>query len=229
MIPHTKDLYAVSDPITLDETQPIRQVDMTLPKGRTFEIRILDENGKPKPAVPVSFGYSTPWSHGFSREARYTNIEGKFVIDRLNPDVPGVYRVIVKDVPGYRPVNMKVKDFDKPSEIRLERGRVVTGAVVDDETGWPIPGAEVYALPTDFSIPEPTTYLDADEKTNEQGRFRFSTMAGREYRLNVRSAKLASPRERAVVTGGQQKEITLRVRLSKSSRLKPREPKDGEN
>lgn len=229
VIPHTKDLYVVSDPITLDETQPIRRLDMTLPKGRTFEIKILDENGKPKPAAPVSFGYSTPWSHGFSREESYTNVEGKLVIDRLNPNVPGTYRVVVKDLPGYRPVKKKVEDFDRPLEIKLERGLVVTGIVVDDETGWPIPGAEVYALPTDFSVPEPTTYLDADDATDEQGRFRFSTMARRQYHLHVRSARLASLRDRAVVTGGQQGEITLRVKLSKSSRLKPREPEDGAN
>jgi hypothetical protein len=229
VIPHTKDLYVVSEQIKLDETQPIRQLDITLPKGKSFEIRVVDEDYKPKPSVPVRLDYDTQWGHGFSREARYTNVEGKLVIDRLNPDVPGVYRVIVKDMPGYRPAKVEVKDFNRPLEIKLERGQVVTGTIVDDETGWPIPGAEVYALPTDFSVPEPTTYLDANEKTDYRGRFRFSTMARREYRLNVRSAQLASPRERAVVIGGQQQDLTLRVKLSRSTRLKPRKPKDGEN
>lgn len=223
VIAHKGDLYTVSDQIELDETQPIRQLDITLAKGRTFEVRIVDENGKPQPSVPVEFNYSTPWSHGYSRRASYTNVEGRLAIGRVNPNAPGVYRVVVKDVPGYRPVKMKVENFDRTLEVKLERGHVVTGTVVDDQTGWPIPRAEVYALPTDYRVPEPTTYLNADNVTDEQGRFRFSTMARREYQLNVRSAQVAKL-SHAIVTGGDQKEITLRVKLSEWSKLKPRKP-----
>lgn len=226
VIAHKQDLYMVSDPIELNEAGPIRQLDMTLEKGRSFEIKIVDENGKPKPSVPVRLDYDTPWNHGFTREARYTDVEGKWVIDRFNPKVPGVYRVIVKDLPGYRPVKKEVENFDRPLVIRLERGHVVTGIVIDDQTGWPIPGVEVYALPKDFSIPEPTTYLDADDVTDEHGKFRFSTMARREYELNIRSGQLADRRNSAVVTGGDSKEITLRVTLSQWSKLKSRKPVD---
>jgi hypothetical protein len=192
-------------------------------------LRILDENGKPKPSVPVRFDFDLQNGHGFSRQARYTDIEGKVVIDRFNPKVPGIYRVVVKDVPGYRPLTKDVENFDEPLEIKLERGKVVKGNVIDDETGWPIPGAEVYALPTDFSIPEPTTYLDADNVTDEQGRFKFSTMARREYQLHVRSAQLTNHRNGGIITGGDQKEITLQVKLSKLSNLKPRKPVEQNN
>lgn len=225
VIAHRQDLYMVSDPIELNETGPIQRLDMTLEKGITFEIKIVDEDGKPKPSVPVWLDYNTPWHHGFSREASYTtNSEGKFVVDRFNPKVPGVYQVIVKDLPGYRPVKKKIEDFDKPLVIKLERGHIVKGIVVDNETGWPIPGIEVYALPKDFSYPEPTTYLEADEVTDENGKFQFSTMARREYNLDIRSGQLADHRNSAVVTDGDQKQIILRVKLSKRSRLKPRNP-----
>lgn len=229
IVAHTGDLYMVSEQVELDETRPIRKLDMTLPEGRTLELRILDENGKPKPSVPVRFDFDLQNGHGFSRQARYTDIEGKVVIDRFNPKVPGIYRVVVKDVPGYRPLTKDVENFDEPLEIKLERGKVVKGNVIDDETGWPIPGAEVYALPTDFSIPEPTTYLDADNVTDEQGRFKFSTMARREYQLHVRSAQLTNHRNGGIITGGDQKEITLQVKLSKWSNLKPRKPVEQNN
>jgi hypothetical protein len=215
VVAHRQDLYMVSDPIELDEATPIRRLDMILDKGTIFEVRIVDENGRPKPSVPARLDYDTLWGHGFSRQPKYTNAEGRLIITHFNPKAPGVYRVIVKDLPEYRPVNKKVDNYGGPLEIRLQRGHVVTGTVVDDETGRPIPGAEVYALPTDFSVPEPTTYLDADDATNEQGRFRFSTMAEREYQLHVRSAQLAEPRNQIVVTGGQQEMVTLRVKLSK--------------
>ena len=224
VIAHREHLYTVSVQVVLDKTGPIRQLDMTLPKGRAFEVRIVDDNGKSFPSVPVKLDYDTPWNHGFSREAMYTDAEGKLVIKRFNPNVPGNYWVVVKDVPGYRPVRKKIINTQEPLEIKLEKGQVVTGIVVDDDTGRPIPGIEVYALPTDFSVPEPTTYLDADQTTDQQGRFRFSTMAGREYQLEVRSGRLMNPRGNVVVTGGRTKQVTLRVKLHQSSAIKSRIP-----
>ena len=224
VITHKKHLYMVSEQIVLDETGPIRRLDMTLPEGRAFEVRIVDENGKTMPSVPVKLGYDTPWNHGFSREAIYTDTQGKLVIERFNPSVPGSYSVVVKDLAGYRPVRKKIVNTQEPLEIKLEKGHVVTGIVVDDDTGRPIPGVEVYALPVDFSLPEPTTYLDADQATNQQGRFRFSTMAMRKYQLHVRSGRLMNPRGSEVVTVGQAEQVILRVKLRQSSAIKSRIP-----
>ena len=224
VIAHKKYLYTVSEQIMLDETGPIRRLDMTLPEGRAFDVRIVDENGKAMPSVPVKLDYDTPWNHGFSREAMYTNAEGKLVVERFNPNVPGSYWAVVKDLAGYRPVRKKIVNTQEPLEIKLEKGHVVTGIVVDVDTGMPIPGVEVYALPTDFSVPEPTTYLDADQATDKQGRFRFSTMAKREYQLNVRSGRLMNPRGSEVVTGGRAGQVILRVKLRQSSEIKSRIP-----
>ena len=125
---------------------------------------------------------------------------------------------------------MIIESFDKPLEIKLENGNVVTGKVIDDKTGWPIPGVEVYALPEDMSNPEPNTYLDAEEKTDNDGRFRFTNMAQREYELHTRggqkheNGKLIYGSYTVTVTGGQKEEVVIRMILSESSRLKPRQP-----
>ena len=96
--------------------------------------------------------------------------------------------------------------------------------------GWPIPDVEVYALPEDYSIPEPTTFLDAEHKTDKNGQFIFSNMAQRKYKLSTRTSSKymngtfyygSLP---ATATGGQKEEVIIRVVLPESSRFKPRKP-----
>ena len=174
-------------------------------------------------SAPIGFSYDMP-SHGFSRDGGFTDTDGILVIKNINPDVPGDYQIVVKNIAGYRPVKRKIENFNDPLEIKLEKGHVVTGVVIDDETGRPIPGVEVYAIPEDFSIPEPTTYLDSDDVTDKLGRFRFSTMADREYQLGVRSGRLVKSQGHVVVTGGQQEDVILRINLSEHSNLKPLKP-----
>ena len=223
VVAHKESLYMVSEEIRLDEEMPIRQLDMKLPAGRPFKVKILDENGKPMSSAPIGFSYDMP-SHGFSRDGGFTDTDGILVIKNINPDVPGDYQIVVKNIAGYRPVKRKIENFNDPLEIKLEKGHVVTGVVIDDETGRPIPGVEVYAIPEDFSIPEPTTYLDSDDVTDKLGRFRFSTMADREYQLGVRSGRLVKSQGHVVVTGGQQEDVILRINLSEHSNLKPLKP-----
>jgi len=224
IVAHTKDFYQVSDPITLNDTQPIRQLNMTLEKGQAFEICVVDERGKPIPSAPVDMSFDLEKGHGFSRQPSYTDIEGKVRVERLNPNAPGVYRLTVKDVPGYRPVRKDVETFDGPTVIQLEKGYVVTGQVIDDKTGWPIPGVKVYAMAKDYRLREPTTWIDADKFTDANGRFTFSTMARIEYNLEIRSGNLADHRNPRTVIGGETKDIILRVNLDQWSKLKPRKP-----
>ena len=222
--------YILSEPIELDEATPIRQLDMKLPEGKDFIVKVTDENGKPVNKGTITFSYNTPWNHGFGFETRNINNDGEFKITNLNPDVPGNYSITINKVPGCRPKIYTLDNFDGLSEIKLEKGYVVKGRVIDDKTGWPIPDVEVYALPEDYSTPEPTTYLDAEQKTDKNGQFIFSNMAQHKYNLSTRTSRKymngtfyygSLP---ATATGGQEEEVVIRVVLPDSSRFKPRKP-----
>ena len=69
----------------------------------------------------------------------------------------------------------------KPVTVRLDRGLVLEGQVVDDANDMPIVGAEMYAMPVDF---QPGDFgCEAEGLTDEQGMFRFSNLDDREYRI----------------------------------------------
>jgi protocatechuate 3,4-dioxygenase beta subunit len=111
--------------------------------------------------------------------------------------------------------------------IQLEKGRRATGVVIDDATGWPVPGVEVYAQSADGpqgGYRSNSELLEADGRTDTQGRFTFSNMAADYYRLNTRGANLADPMRALVVKGGHEEPVTIRVKIPEWSDLKPRSP-----
>ncbi len=230
IIAHRDFSYIVSDPIEINDKTPIQQLDMKLPEGRNFTIKVTDENGKPVNKGTITFSYNTPWNHSIGFETKNINKDGEFQITNLNPDVLGNYSITINNVPGCRPKIYILDNFDKQSEIKLEKGYVVKGKVIDDKTGWPISDVEVYALPEDYSTPESTAYLDAEQKTDKNGQFIFSNMAQHKYKLSTRTSSKymngtfyygSLP---ATATGGQEEEVVIRVILSESSRHKPRKP-----
>jgi len=224
VIARQKGSTVVSKPIKLDEREPIREINLNLVEGVDIKGKIVGSEGEPITGIVFRLSYQHK-NHGFGGSERFTNSKGQFIIEHINPDIPGYYVIGIDSNRDYRPVRMKLDDLNKPVIINIEKGHVVSGVVIDDKTGWPIPGVGVYALPKDYSIPEPTGYLDAEEKTDEHGQFRFSNMAKREYQLNVRSANLANPNKPVNVTGGQDKPVILRVKIAKWSDLKPQKPR----
>lgn len=214
----------VSEPIKLDERKPIWEINLNLVEGVDLEGKIVGAEGEPIAGIMFRLSYQHK-HHGFGGRKRYTDdSKGRFIIEHVNPDLPGYYQIEIDSNRDYRPVRIKLDDLSKPVTIRLEKGHIVSGVVIDDATGWPVPGVEVYALPEDYSKPEPTGHLDAEEKTDEHGQFRFSNMAKRKYRLGVRSANLANPRTSVTATGGQEEPVTLRIKIPEWSDLKPRKP-----
>jgi len=231
-IARRNESYVVSEAINIDESDPIVELNMLLVEGLTFNGQVVDPNGRPLAGVLYRFSYSTPWSHGFGGRDLRTDNEGKFAIEHVNPDVPGHYSLSIEEAKGCRPFRMRLEDFNAPLIIQLEKAYGVSGVVVDDETGWPIPGVEVYALPKDLNKPELTGYLDAEEKTDENGRFRFGNMGQREYVLHTRggqrhrNGKLVYGSYPVTVVGGQSQEVTIRKRLREGSNLKPLKPQE---
>ena len=221
------DSYAVTEPILLDETNPIQQIDIQLAEGLTLKGQLLDTDGSPiQNAVSLSVYIKYPET-GWSTKGKdiIPDENGYFAFYNVNPDFPGDYFINMEVVSGYRPVRKKVDNFDEPITVQLEKGQILKGVVIDDKTGWPVPDVEVHA--SFFGqTGDSTAYegLNAESKTNEAGEFVFSNMAKQEYRLNTISVNLADPREAVTAIGGQQEPVILRIKIPERSDLKPREP-----
>jgi len=153
--------------------------------------------------------------------------EGRFVFENVNPGPGGSCEVVVKGQAGFRPTKHPIKDLSKPVIIQLEQGQRVTGTVIDQATGWPVPGVEVYAQSAKNAQGDHDNnweLLETEAKTEAQGRFEFTNMGTSFYRLGVRGANLANANQPTVVTGGQKKTLTLKVALLPWSDLKSKKP-----
>lgn len=221
--------FAITEPFTLDQANPTIEVNLQLSQGVNVTGRLLDEHGQPA-TNPVSLHVSVKRgevSSGLGGAEIEPDADGRFVFENVNPGPGGECVIRVIGQSGYRPVKRTLQDLTQPVILKLELGYHVSGTVIDQATGWPVPGVEVYAMSVkdrqgDFM--RNSELLEADAVTDASGHFEFTNMDTCFYRLNVRGCNLADKRQPVVVQGGQQAEVSLQVELPSWSDLTPRQP-----
>lgn len=214
ILAHRRDTYVASEPIEINEAQPIREITLKLVAGVELKGRVLNEKYQPVSNAEVSLSFLSIHSSSFGSQGKLTDKEGNFKFERVNADVPGTYQITVRHVPGYQAVSQRV-DFKKlPIMVRLAKGLSLEGVVLDQASGDPIPNAQVNAMPQ-YDSAKNTIPLQAT--TDADGRFKFAEMADQHYDLMVGDAE--GPR--LPVRGGQTKSATLRVKPYSWSALKP--------
>lgn len=223
IIAHRHDSYAVSETIALTEEQPIRQVDLVFPRGVRLTGQVLQPDGSPAAGMEYGLSFVANKAGSFGWGPRFTDSQGRFTCENVNPNADGRYILTVKSNKTWRPAQIDIKDFEKEITVTLAEGAVAVGRIVDNATGWPIPGVQVRAWCYDRFTNE-SEHLNAEAETDNDGRFRFSTMkTGRTYNLNTGDCRVVEPRSPEIV-GGRPDETTIKVTLYDWSELKPRKP-----
>ena len=105
--------------------------------------------------------------------------------------------------------------------MQLLRGFVIEGQVLDDKTGWPVPGVELYVMASDILTDHPVR--EAEKLTDSRGRFRFSNLENRSYKINFRNGPVLESRFKPEWKPGDGF-ITFRVSLPEGGKFKPRQP-----
>jgi len=229
VVAYRDSTWAVSKPIVLDEENSIRQIEIRFAEGVTVSGKVTGPDGEPFAGASVSlsanvrFDEGPSWGTGAGRMA--TGQDGRFVFDHVNPKLPCYYTLHIDPGRGYQRVQMEFTPKKRPIDIKLQTGYSLTGVLLDDATGWPIPDAQVCAEAAKKSGMH-GDFMQADASTDEYGRFGFSTMGKREYRLYLPEADIVNRQMGDTVTGGQTEQVTLRVNLRKYSDLKPQKPVD---
>ncbi|NQV34788.1 MAG: hypothetical protein HQ515_18995, partial [Phycisphaeraceae bacterium] len=144
---HEDYAVAITKPFTLDQATPIVEANLQLPRGVTVTGQLLDPKGKPA-TNPVSLNISIQRGESnssFSGPELEPDQNGQFVFENVNPGPGGTCTIRVIGQTGFRPIRQEIKNLSKPVIIRLQKGQRVTGTVIDQATGWPVPGMEVYA------------------------------------------------------------------------------------
>ncbi len=218
VVAHRGDSYVVSSAVKIDEANPIRRIKLKLVEGVSVPVTILDQNGRPVPNIFLHINYNLPDGDGFGG-GTVADHHGRHVFEHINPNAPGSYAISLPNQALYQPVFQKFIPDGKPVTIRLKPGLVVTGTVVDDNTGYPIPGVEVYAIADDQQY-DTAHNLEPEDRTNKKGEFRFSNMPDRKYKLYCRSGGRLG-REGILVRPGQSTPVILRIDIPEGSDLKP--------
>lgn len=222
LVARRKNTYVVSDPIKLTEENPIWAVDLIIPKGVTVSGQVFAPDGTPASGIKCHLDFTMAGNHGFGNQGQFTDSQGRFVFEQVNPDADGSYSFSIKTTKDYRPIRMELKELNKPIVLKLEQGAAATGQIIDKETGWPIPVVEVFAWYSNYEEDNSEhEQLPAEAKTDTDGRFRFSNMKpGREYRLTIGECR----HDNLGIIGGKTIDKTYEVTPYEWSKLKPRQP-----
>lgn len=175
-----------SSMIELTGTKPTVEVTLSLPRTTAAEGKVTSPDGKTL-TVPfeLSFVSSTKGfdgnstSHGWSVDK--TDKQGRFRFGDLGVGV-GEYFLSFKPRRDFQPRRVPLPLDGKPLEVRLQRGHVLEGEVVDDATGKPAAGLELIAMPEKLT-PESIVHFQAEGLTDQRGRFRFSNLGDQPYKI----------------------------------------------
>ena len=223
IVAHRGANYSVSEPLQVTRENPIHEIKMVMHQGITIKGQLLTPAGKPAGGIRYNLSFApNTGSHSFGASDQITDRLGRFTIRNLYPNIAGSYHLSLRDNPGYQIQRVPIDPREGEMKVTVKPGHVVTGSVIDEETGWPIPGVEVFALPRPHAK-DRGGYIDADGKADPNGNFQFTTMDGGRYQLGVRGAKFSSS-DAPIVRGGQKKHVRIAVTLAEWSKLKPVKP-----
>jgi hypothetical protein len=108
------------------------------------------------------------------------------------------------------------------TRIQLEQGEELVVTAIDEASGLPVPGVEVYAIrrPASTVLFVPNVF-EAEARTDEEGKARFSNLPNTHLQVGLRGMNVKSADE-GIVDPGQQKHIALRGEIPEWSDLRPK-------
>lgn len=200
----------ISDPIPLTPDRPTARIDLSMGPGVVCSGRVVDAEGRPVAGAPVMLSFKHPFTSVRFGPPNETDADGMFHLSDLNPRV-GQYSVLLDFDKDYVAKQAELSMTGQPIEIQVERGQVIEGVVLDDATGRPIAGVEVLAMPQAFG--KAYRRYNAEGRTDQSGRFRFSTLPDQPMRLIAPTLRLTGPADVYTYPPGT-KDATLRGSLA---------------
>jgi hypothetical protein len=210
----------LSSAIRPDAAHPTVNVTIQLPPTDAVEGRVLDPEGHPMARLAFGLSFSPPKGGGDCSWIGdlATDCEGRFRIDDLSVGF-GHYSLTFTPRHDFSPLRVPLALNGKPITVRLQRGLMLEGQVLDEATGRPIAGVEVYAMPQPYSAGG--MMCEAEGPTDREGRFRFSNLEDRTYQFNPRDAASVKIPDADKIRRPGPQPLVIRMTLAKGSRLKP--------
>jgi beta-lactamase regulating signal transducer with metallopeptidase domain/protocatechuate 3,4-dioxygenase beta subunit len=177
IIAYRSNNFCVSGPVTLSDAEPDRKVELRFQTGNAIEGRVFGPDGRP--ATNLEVGMACEFSNSsFGLKGIQTDETGRFRFDDCAP-ATGQFLIDLQGA-GLRAVRVPVDMATLPITVHLQPGLKLSGQVVDDKTGKPVPQAQVRAWAEGDKMAK---FPSVTSVTDEQGRFELSTLSDTDYRL----------------------------------------------
>ncbi len=179
-------MLAVSDPLRLDDEQPMHEIELRFIEGRDLAVRVLDADGNPLAGVPVALSKRSDIGVGSLHAGQHTDRDGRHTWHNANVELPIAYHAVVGPTDTLHGRRVQL-DPDAPlTTIQLQRGIRLAGVVINDETGEPWPRARVRLYPAN---PRADGFNRTIElRTDDRGRFTAHNLEAVTYRLHIDAA-----------------------------------------
>jgi hypothetical protein len=212
--------------VTVDEKQPIHEINLTIPKGISMRGKVEFPDGLPASGILVALSAKIGDRVFYLGYAR-TDETGYYTFEGVNAGSAGEYAIAIDNSETYQPVKELITPKDQLPTVRFEKGQIVTGRILENGTDYPIPGVIVRA-----HTPYPGKgkeqlwkFFAAESPTNEAGEFRFSNLGTEEYTFQIQGVESpAGVSEDRKFSANDTTPIILRVIIPEWSDLKAVKP-----
>jgi 5-hydroxyisourate hydrolase-like protein (transthyretin family) len=210
----------VSEGFTLEAAEPLREVELRLPRPVSAVVEVVDPQGRPMPDLPVKLHWEQRGASGNVWAAGATDRDGRVVISYVNAEVPQ-YHVEIASRRTWQPVLAPLDVDGGTTRIRLKRGEELVVTAIDKASGFPVPRVEVYAIrhPASTTRFVPNMF-EAEARTDAEGKARISNLPSSEVKVGLRGMNLISADE-GIVDPVRAKQLVLRGEIPEWSDQRP--------
>lgn len=173
---------------------------IVLEPGASMRGRVVDENGTPVSSARVTLGESV---YDGNKQTALTEEDGSFVFRLSETSSSQIFVVRDGFSPAIEEVDIGAEAADV--EIILEKGRVLTGRVVDVE-GNPIAG--VLIAPEEW---KGHRIFEWRGRTDEEGRFTWDSAPDGLVEFSILKSGYLGLRNRGLLVDGEEKVITMEL------------------
>jgi beta-lactamase regulating signal transducer with metallopeptidase domain len=206
--------------VSLDGADPVRDVTLHLPKAIDAVVRVESAEGQPLPKIPIEVNFEptarppgtapgdpSPGSNIWSGD-RQTDRNGQTILAGMPRNGDG-YSLVARPKRDWQFARTDVRTDGEVTVLKLERGHVIEGQVVDKKTGRPVSDIEVRARPVTRSLGGFREYV-AEAVTDANGNFRFSNLPEETVKLIAWGTSFPAEPE---VEPGQSERVILMINV----------------
>ena len=214
--------YVLKSPkIILTPKDPAQELIFHFKKGIDIKGKVMDRDNNPVTGIEIRFSYQREPNASIQVSTLKTDGNGEFILENINPDIKK-YDLHIEPAKTYLQKWYSFSPARNNLLIKLDKGKILNGYVMDADTNKPVRNIQVTAKPLEQGSVEYSP-ARAETVTGEHGAFRFSNLVDKVYALQIEPMLLSLggenyeyiPVKDYFSTGGENLPVTLFVRLKK--------------